>query len=53
MSKKNKYYAIYNKTNKFLYGAFPHTAEGFKLAKDYLKKISSKKSIKDFKIKSN
>jgi hypothetical protein len=42
MKNKSKYYAILNKKDKFLYGAFPASKEGKIQAKEYIKKISNK-----------
>jgi|Laugrefbdmm110sn_1035136.scaffolds.fasta_scaffold225235_1 hypothetical protein len=42
MKKKNKYYAILSKKDKFLYGAFPVSKEGKIKAEEYIKKISVK-----------
>jgi hypothetical protein len=42
MKKKNKYYAILSKKDKFLYGAFPLSKEGKDKAEEYIKKISNK-----------
>tara|TARA_R110002020_G_scaffold423704_2_gene632783 strand:- start:830 stop:979 length:150 start_codon:yes stop_codon:yes gene_type:complete len=45
MRKKEKYYVILDEKN-LLYGAFPHTEEGEKNAKKYLKKINKDKNLK-------
>ena len=37
-SKKHKFYGIYYKNDNFLYGVFPFSKEGFKLAKSYMQK---------------
>ena len=42
MSKAKKYYLIIAKKNKWSYGAFPHTEEGLKEAKKYLRTIQKK-----------
>ena len=42
MSKAKKYYLIIAKTNKWSYGAFPHTEEGLKEAKKYLRTVQKK-----------
>jgi len=41
-NKKQKYYGVYSKNDNFLYGAFPFTDEGDKLAKKYIKDSLSK-----------
>lgn len=41
-NKKQKYYGVYSKNDNFLYGAFPFTDEGSKLAKKYIKDSLSK-----------
>jgi hypothetical protein len=45
MKKKNKYYAILSKKDKFLYGVFPVSKEGKYKAEEYMKKISTKSNI--------
>jgi len=40
--KKNKYYAVFSKTDNFLHGAFPFNKTGLKSAKKYISKISPK-----------
>lgn len=42
MSKAKKYYLILAKKSKWSYGAFPHSEEGLKEAKRYLKTIQKK-----------
>lgn len=37
-SKKHKFYGVYCKNDNFLYGAFPFSKEGLKLAKIYIQK---------------
>jgi len=45
MKNKNKYYAIFSKKDKFLYGAFPLSKDGKSKAEEYIKKISTKSSL--------
>ncbi len=40
--KSKKYYLIESKTRKWSYGAFPHTEEGIKNAKQYMKNLQKK-----------
>jgi len=42
--KKHKFYGIYSKNDNFLYGVFPFSKEGFKLAKNYIQKKLKTKS---------
>tara|TARA_R100000234_G_C4977333_1_gene169095 strand:- start:678 stop:845 length:168 start_codon:yes stop_codon:yes gene_type:complete len=37
--KSKKYYLIESATRKWSYGAFPHTEEGLKSAKQYMKNL--------------
>ena len=48
--KRKKYYAIYSKNDNFLHGVFPLSKEGYKEAKIYIQKISTKNQ-KNFYIK--
>ena len=45
---KNKYYAIFSKTDNFLYGVFPSSQDGLFKAKEYLIKLDP--SNKNYKI---
>jgi len=47
--KKQKYYAIHSKHDNFLHGVFPLTKDGYKMAQDYISKLSPK-GKKDFYI---
>jgi hypothetical protein len=42
MSKAKKYYLILAKKSKWSYGAFPHSEEGLKEAKKYLRAVQKK-----------
>jgi len=41
---KSKYYGVYSKSDNFLYGVFPFSKDGFKLAEAYILTIKSKKN---------
>ena len=46
MSKAKKYYLILAKKSKWSYGAFPHSEEGLKEAKKYLRTAQRKSGEK-------
>ena len=46
---KNKYYAIFSKSDNFLYGVFPASKDGLSEAKAHILKIDP--SNKNYKIK--
>ena len=47
--KKHKFYGIYSKNDNFLYGVFPFSKEGFKLAKNYIQKKLKTKTHRKFR----
>jgi len=49
--KKQAFYAIYSKNDKFLHGAFPKTKEGLKCSKEYIKNNLSKNKKLSFYVK--
>lgn len=49
-TKKQKYYGVFSKNDNFLYGAFPLSKDGYKMAKIYINKIAPNNS-KNYYIK--
>lgn len=43
-NKKSKFYGIYSKNDNFLYGVFPFSKDGYKLAEKYIEKIKTGRS---------
>ena len=37
-TRKKKAYIVLSKSRNYMYGAFPHTPDGYQLALDYVKK---------------
>ena len=40
--KKKKFYRVVSKKSKYTHGAFEHSSNGLRKAKDYIKELSSK-----------
>jgi len=49
--KREKYYLIVSKENKYIHGAFPYSKKGRELAKAYIDKNSTKENKLILKIK--